>query len=176
MYVIQSLEVHHGIADIHNFCIDLLPPWKRLVEIANITQDQVDLVIDDYHRGWLDSCGFNQRMGDVYDLFVEQGFCLDDPVDKSKEDTRPHVYDKYAISVTWGEWGPEHITVPGNACGLDIDQQYYYRHRGRQRLSPHNIGSWAQKQCILLVFCRFAELVIGKAYDEWSNETFLTQR
>jgi hypothetical protein len=26
------------------------------------------------------------------------------------------------IRVEWGEWGPEHISVPGNACALDIDE------------------------------------------------------
>lgn len=66
-------------------------------------------------------------------------------------------YKPRDIRVSWGEWGPEHITVPGNACGLDIDHCALGNPLGGPALYPHNIDSWSQKQLLLIVFCYLVE-------------------
>ncbi len=77
-----------------------------------------------------------------------------------KKPPGPKAYHAYkpnmALRVNWGEWGPEHITVPGNACGLDIDNRFGTPKDGRI-LQPHNIDTWGQKQLFLITFCWFAE-------------------
>ncbi len=65
------------------------------------------------------------------------------------------------IRVDWGDWGPRHITVPGNACGLDIDERAFGTFiDGGAMLLPHNVDSWAQKQMLLMTFCSLAEDVV----------------
>ena len=65
-------------------------------------------------------------------------------------------YQRFAIQ--WGEWGPEHITVPGNACGLDISTGFGAPRNGAT-LEPHNVDSSNQKLLLLIVFCWFAETI-----------------
>lgn len=65
------------------------------------------------------------------------------------------------IRIDWGDWGPRHITVPGNACGLDIDEHAFGSYiEGGVILAPHNIDSWAQKKMLLMAFCSVAEDVV----------------
>jgi len=68
--------------------------------------------------------------------------------------------------VAWGEWGPEHISVPGNACGLDLDDGIWAP-RGGRILLPHNVDSIAQSHLLLAVFLFFADvLVVRQRLDE----------
>lgn len=61
------------------------------------------------------------------------------------------------IRVEWGEWGPEHIAVPGNACGLDIEIDGIGGPRGGAMLNPHNVDSFSQCMALLCVFTWFAD-------------------
>ena len=56
--------------------------------------------------------------------------------------------------------GPEHITVPGNACGLDVDQGLGAPRDGKV-LQPHNIDSSNQVILLLTVFTTIADLIIN---------------
>lgn len=66
--------------------------------------------------------------------------------------------DYQRLDVKWGEWGPEHISVPGNACGLDLDSHFGAPRNGAI-LQPHNVDSSNQKLLLLIVFCWFAEAI-----------------
>ena len=60
------------------------------------------------------------------------------------------------VKISWGEWGIEHITVPGNACGLDIDYAPMGYLNGEVALMPHNVDTIFQASLILSLFLWFA--------------------
>lgn len=72
----------------------------------------------------------------------------------------------YRLRVTWGKWGAEHIIVPGNACGLDVNTAGCFNLLKGMTLLPHNIDSWTQKQLLLIVFTEIAECVLMNNYLE----------
>ena len=140
------------------FCIHLWPEWKEAVARWSKDQAAINTAIGRLHRGWLDGCGFDA----IFDP-------NEDPLDKWKrekagaarqysKEARP-LYDEHSIQVSWGEWGPEHINVPGNACGLDIDKGYSCPHDGRI-LGPHNVDSIAQAHLLLVIFTWFADCIV----------------
>ena len=141
------------------FAIQLWPGWRDAWQSHPLTQDQVNKVIEHMHRIWLDGCGFDA----IYDP-------EEDPLDRWKAQkagqprklstkARP-MYGAHDIRIQWGEWGPEHITVPGNACGLDLDQGMNAPLHGRI-LSPHNIDSLGQVVLLLVVFSWFANHIVA---------------
>lgn len=76
----------------HDFSVDLHPDYKLAVDRSGLTGGRVDAMVQEQGRAWLDCAGFStERVAPGSDL-----------------------------RVGWGRWGPEHITVPGNSCGLDI--------------------------------------------------------
>lgn len=108
------------------FGIKLFPEFRKAVEVSKLTQDKACKAIENMGRFWLDDCGFNA----IFDYDGE----------------KTHLYKpNQELRVTWGEWGLEHITVPGNACGLDIDNGISAPIDGRV-LQPHNVDSM-QKLC-----------------------------
>lgn len=142
MYLIRGLEPRTDITmGRHGFCIELSPAWKDMVAASGLSQDKVDRKIQTCGNDWLDSCGYGRH---------------------SDADGTRRLYDAmHAIRIQWGEWGPEHISVPGNACGLDIERQAFGAFiRDAAMLAPHNIDCWAQKQLLLIVFCSFAEDIV----------------
>lgn len=143
--------------DIHlgrcGFGIKLYPAWAEAVKSSGITQNNVQTAIKSYHRAWLDGFGYDA----IYDP-ENSGFQKDEKK-KPGPNARP-LYDIYSIRVSWGEWGPEHITVPGNACGLDIDSSLGSPRDGRT-LQPHNVDSISQMGLILAIFTTFADHIIG---------------
>lgn len=138
------------------FGIKLWPAWKDAVAKYNLTQKQVNAAIERLGRDWLDGCGFNS----IYDP-DNCGFDRD-KTKKPGPNARPMYEPRTSIRVTWGEWGIEHITVPGNACGLDIDSSLGAP-RGGRSLTPHNVDSLAQAHLLLVVFCWFADAIISNA-------------
>jgi hypothetical protein len=143
-----SLEHHMGG---WGFGIKLYPEFKENVIKSGITAENVYNVIKNLGRAWLDGCGYSE-------FFDPDG----PPIGFSdrKRKPGPNAYPLYepneAIRVSWGEWGPEHITVPGNACGLDIDDGIMSPRNG-MILSPHNVDSMRQAMLLLIVFTWFAE-------------------
>ena len=117
----------------YGFLIKLYPGWRLLVEESDQTQERVDLAIEKLGRMWLDACGYDR-------IF----------------DGKPLYEPRQSIRIDWGDWGPEHITVPGNACGLDIGSGLHAP-RGGRVLVPHNVDGWPQVQLLLIVFCWFAD-------------------
>ncbi len=159
MYVIRCLCPRTDIdMGCHGFSIDISAEWKEIVAASGLTQEKIDYKLKLCGNAWLDACGY----GTMYDPDAE----FDPLHDRSK----PHgpntrrLYDVSrgcALRVKWGEWGCEHIEVPGSATGLDIERNSFGSvFRGGVRLLPHNIDCWSQKQLLLIVFTEFAEDVV----------------
>lgn len=121
------------------FCIKLHPNFKIAVQDSGINKVQAYTAIENMGRAWLDGCGFDR-------LFEYDG--KKEPLYKPNQDLR----------ISWGEWGLEHITVPGNACGLDIDTGIMSPRNGKILL-PHNIDGMSQAVLLLIVFTWFAETI-----------------
>jgi hypothetical protein len=145
-----------------NFQIQLFPAWKEEIATFNKTQQEVNGAIEKLGRYWLDGCGY----GGMYDPEEDprarwEHEKLGRPRKLSKA-ARPMYEPRTAIRVTWGEWGPEHITVPGNACGLDLDQGGIMNPRGGRCLQPHNIDSMCQQILLLVIFTWFADCLVSQ--------------
>lgn len=137
LYLVKSF-CHYG-ADIgrHGFTVDLHPDVPELVADSKLEQDGIDRAIEVNAREWLDRCGFDYLTKD------------------SEHAPRLGVH----VRCTWGKWGPEHITVPGNACGLDLSTSPGCLFPGGVSLLPHNVDSLAQKYMISVVFFYLMESV-----------------
>lgn len=116
-----------------SFGIALSADWKKAVTRSEtLNQKSVNALI--------------QRIGN--DILLGHGF------DKVPEN---EIHNR--IRVGWGEWGPEHITVPGNACGIDIELSPMGGFPGEAHLLPHNVDSLIQASMILTVFVKIAEIL-----------------
>lgn len=135
------------------FTIQLWPEFRVAVAKSGITQKMANTAITNLHRQWLDGCGYS-AIYDPDDDPMEAWKLKHGLIDKRKfgPNARPF-YDAHSIRVSWGEWGPEHITVPGNACGLDLNRSYV--HDG-MALFPHNVDTRDQAMLLLVVFTWFA--------------------
>lgn len=137
------------------FQIQLYPSWPEAVAASQLTQGRVNEGIANMGRKWLDACG--------YDAIFDPDNCGAFKEDKPPGPSAHPLYDpRTSIRVQWGEWGPEHITVPGSACGLDISDSIGSPRVGTQRgrvLLPHNIDSSCQAMLLLVVFTWFADSV-----------------
>jgi hypothetical protein len=138
------------------FHIQIWPEWKSLVAESGLEQKNCNIAIENMGRVWLDGCGFNA----MYDPDQSP----DDRFAKKKmgPNARPLYDPRTSLRVKWGEWGTEHIDVPGNACGLDIDDRAMCRPEGGSVLLPHNVDSIKQAHILLVVFTFFADCIIGR--------------
>lgn len=124
MYLIRGLLPRTDIMlGAHGFMIGFDPCVKDKVADSGLDQAKIDAKIDMYKTEWLESCGYN-----------------------------PRSHCGLPIRVKWGQWGPEHISVPGNACGLDIDRSSLGNWLGGPCLQPHNIDNRDQKMLLLMIF------------------------
>lgn len=157
MYLIRSLCPRTDLdMGAHGFTIELSAGWRDLVSRCDLDQGKINGLISTCGRDWLDACGFNQ----IYD---PDNYGLDrDPKKKPGPNAKPLYEPHTSLRVGWGAWGPEHITVPGNACGLDIERTSFGRIMADRgvTLLPHNIDSWKQKNLLLIVFTEIAESVV----------------
>lgn len=121
----------------HGFCIDLHPQWKEYVAQSEITEKMVSTGLQNRVKGWLKGVGFSDERIKLY--------------------SPPH----HGVRFRWGEWGLEHIDVPGNACGLDIDPDPLdCLFEGGVSLHPHNIDTWQQKNLLLIFFTATADDIL----------------
>lgn len=155
MYAIRSL-CHRTDIDMgrHGFGIDLAPEWREAVIKSGLTQEKINTMLERCGREWLDLSGFN-RIFDP-DNCGHEADCKKPPGQNSYPMHQP-LRD---LRVQWGQWGAEHISIPGNACGLDVDRGIGCLFKGGSRLLPHNIDSLNQKYLLLIVFTEIAESVL----------------
>jgi hypothetical protein len=155
-YNISGLSpVSHMGMGRHAFTILLHPLWRELVERSELDQKHIDTMIARMGRNWLDGCGYDRlrRVDEGPEpVGLDSIFAPKTPPPKPE-----HLYvPERDIKVQWGGWGPEHICVPGNACGLDLSSQGSMKVKGGMVLCPHNIDSWPQKQLLLIIFTEIA--------------------
>lgn len=136
----------------YGFCIHLSTQFRDAVKASKLTQENVDRVLDTYRAEWLQKCG----LGGYFDP-ENCGYDAKRPAIPS-ERTR-HSFGGTGLRVSWGDWGPEHITVPGNACGLDIDRACGSPFENGKSLLPHNVDSWGQVCALLITFTWFAHYI-----------------
>lgn len=155
MYLIRNLCPCQGVdMGRHGFTIELGPEWLELVEKSGMTSEHVARLIETKGRMWLDACGFIA----IYD--PDNCGHLADKKKPPGPNARPMYEPRTSLRFQWGRWGLEHLTVPGDACGLDLDSRMFGAYLGGAALTPHNIDSWKQKQLLLIVFCEVAEDIV----------------
>lgn len=151
-----------------NFEILLFQEWKEAWSKYEYSpgkimdQESANEVVQCYHREWLDGCGYDKMTDpdkDPVQEWEERNLGK-----RTKLGPKAHpLYDAHSIRVQWGEWGLEHITVPGNACGLDISEHGCFGARlgsSSRFLEPHNIDTTSQQVLLLTVFTFFADFVV----------------
>lgn len=143
----------------HGFCVDLSPSFREAVKASGITGEMINHQVKTMGRLWLDASGHDARY-DPDNIPVE--------IDRKNPpaNAKPLFEPLRDIRVAWGEWGPEHISVPGNACGLDIDRSgFFCMFDGGVCLQPHNVDSWRQKYLLTVAFTEIAEsvLILGRS-------------
>lgn len=124
------------------FLVKLYPAWKLAVADHSglLNQANVNCAIENMGCEWLDNHGYGRTFED--------------------DGVKYRVWEpRTSIRVAWGEWGPEHISVPGNACGLDIFGSIHTP-RGGACLLPHNVDSIQQASLLLTVFLFFADTLV----------------
>lgn len=126
-----------------SFGIVLTPEWKEAVAKSDINQEGIDNLIQNLGNKILEGHGRN-------------------PIEE-------HMLPCY-LRVTWGEWGPEHITVPGNACGLDIETHCMECSPDEVALTPHNVDSVSQASMILTIFIQIAEILESEVWLREHNQ------
>ena len=126
LYDIQGLAPQRRMSGA-GFQVALFPAWRDAVEQSEIAQENADYLIANCGAAWLEGCGFD--------------WCKESP-------------SSY-LRIAWGEWGPEHISVPGNACGLDLDNGICAPHDGMVLL-PHNVDHMRQAHLLLVMFLSIA--------------------
>lgn len=129
MYVIAGTVPRTDIP-IGRYCLSIYlhPELPDIVKASGLTQEDIDHKIEQQGREWLKAYRFN---------------------------TENLPFARSAIRLTWGEWGIEHLTVPGNACGLDIDSSFGGPWLGGKALTPHNLDTADQQALLILVFTEF---------------------
>lgn len=158
MYAITSF-CHRTDMDMgrHGFGVCLSPVFRDAVKSSDISQTEVNQCLETMGAVWLDAAGYDG----IYDP-DNSGFLKNDKLPPGLRARR--MYEpRTALRVTWGEWGPEHITVPGNACGLDLCDGPFNLFRGGKYLAPHNVDCWRQKYLLTIVFTELASHVISGA-------------
>ncbi len=155
-YHIEGYNPHPGMGSA-GFSVKLWPAWQAAVADYSppLTQEHINKAINTLGRGWLDAHG--------YDAIFDPDNC-GHGADRNKPpgpNAGPLYEPRSSIRVSWGAWGPEHITVPGSACGLDIGLNGFGAPRGGAILTPHNVDSLAQASLLLTVFLFFADTLVG---------------
>ena len=114
------------------FFIVLTDKFRQAVEKSKLTQENMDALIVNLGNPILSGHGYPE---------VDKNMLLCE------------------LRVKWGEYGPEHISAPGNACGLDIDTHFVGALPGEVALMPHNVDTIRQASMLLSIFIYIAEVL-----------------
>lgn len=130
MYFIQNWQPEQRMNGA-GFSVVLFHRWKEMVKKYGLTQEMVDNSKMKMAEYWLSGNGYDTKL-----------------------------FEHTDIRITVGEWGVEHLSVPGNACGLDIDRSCLLAPKGGVVLIPHNVDSIRQASLLLTVYNFYAERVL----------------
>lgn len=114
------------------FFIVLTDKFRKAVEKSKLTQENMDALVMNLGNSILSGHGYPE---------VDKNMLLCN------------------LRVKWGEYGPEHISVPGSACGLDVDTHFVGQLPGEVALMPHNIDTIKQASMLLSIFIYIAEVI-----------------
>ena len=114
------------------FYIVLTDKFKESVKKSKLTQHHMDAMIHNLGNSILTGHGYSSVDRDMIGC---------------------------SLRIKWGQYGPEHISVPGNACGLDIDTHFVGALPGEVALMPHNVDSLRQASMLLSIFIYIAEIL-----------------
>jgi hypothetical protein len=154
----HSLDGHR--MGCHGFCINLAPELKAKVALAELTQQHINQLIKNCGRYWLDATGYDAKH-DPDSLFRPDQLDLEYLEQRKPGPRARPLYNVNQIRVAWGEWGPEHITVPGDACGLDLDLHgHSLVFKDGICLVPHNVDVLRQKYLLTIVFLEIMEQIL----------------
>ncbi len=153
MYLIDNLCPNGSPLGGYGFHIHISPQYPDAVKASGYTQEHADRAVKVFGLEWLQKCGFNR----YYDPENNGFHAVKNAI--PSERTKPS-HDGTGLRIRWGEWGIEHITVPGNACGLDISDGIGCTFKGGRILSPHNIDSWSQVMLLLVAFSWLTNSVV----------------
>lgn len=111
----------------------------------------------------MNGAGFSISLGEDWPKVVEHYGLTQEYVDTALEKLKDsilegHGYSSsryYRLSAKVGKWGIEHISVPGNACGLDLSSNVL--NRSGMGLFPHNVDTIPQASMLFCVFSFFSE-------------------
>jgi len=153
MYAIKALchrtDIHIGA---HGFIVDL---HSSVPDLVLKTQEKIDRIVESSGRIWLDNVGYDEIFDpDNCGAFADKDL-------PPGPDAHPLHRPGVDLRVSWGKWGPEHISVPGNACGLDIEEKLIgCVFKDGASLYPHNVDSWRQKYLLLITFTELLHTVV----------------
>lgn len=152
----------------YGFGIHLSPEFRDAVKLSEYTQKHIDRVVKTFGQEWLQKCGFGR-------YFDPQNCGYDaKPHAIPSEETQPSP-SRRALRIVWGAWGIHHISVPGDACGLDITDGFGCVFPDGKILAPHNIDSWSQVLAILVPFTWIANSVILSASVKQAKDVRMPQ-
>lgn len=135
------------------FSILLWPNFRSAVSESNLTQKEINHAVETMGRQWLDGCGYDQP-------FDPDNCGIDFDKNKKPGPQAGYLYEpRTSLRVSWGEWGPEHIQIPGSACGLDLSDGLGKPKNGKILL-PHNVDTMRQAHLLLVVFLFFADTLV----------------
>ncbi len=148
----QLYEIVHGIPRLGGDCgfgfqIRVWPRWKEVVRGRTPSRDHQQNWLETVGNDLLDACGYGAPFNLHQDLCKEWLGLESEPThDNDGPAPVERLYDasRGAIVLSWGDWGLEHISVPGNGCGLDIDYNGCTAPKGGVVLLPHHVDSMQQ--------------------------------
>jgi len=133
------------------FMVYLFSDWKRAVSLSGITQETINDFI--LHSGLIQLILHFPHVGKDWPWY--KGNKLAKPIESFSAEEKLLVITK-DLDITWGEWGPERISVPGNGwCGIYLDHSKVKDDSAA--LVPHNVGSLEQFSLLMYIFLEFAD-------------------
>ena len=123
------------------FSIELFPEWKERIIKSDLTFKKANNMINVFKDIWLENHGYDVEL---------------------------HKYG--GVRFMWDdEWGIRSLSVPGNACGLDLGTGIGLV-KGGMALEPHNIDTLRQASLLLTIFSQIADyLIMEKKMEEFKK-------
>lgn len=156
-------EIVHGIPRVgelgFGFQIRVWPAWREVVAAYSPTPGAQRAWLHHVGNDLLDACGYGEPFQSFQSVAEElmgitPSSLIPAPTERLYDATRG------AITFQWGAWGLEHITIPGNGCGLDIDETVALKPDGGVVLLTHNVDTMQQSYLLQCIYGWFAHTML----------------